>query len=117
MKLRTKFEDEDFILGEVVVAKLTLTCIPKSGGVHTIVINSIKELLEDWEVVEPLIKDERIRATIRAWRNCNQDDCFYVVDSKRLKDGSGMVIAFNAEPFKELERRHYTISELCGKED
>lgn len=108
MKLRNKKT------GEVVPASNMSVGIGDKGRWY----ESLEELNRDYEdYKEPLIKDEKIRKAVGAWRACNGDDCFYVVDDKRLTDGSGMIIEFNEEPFAELERRHYTITELCGKEE
>lgn len=61
MRLKTKFQDEDFELGEVVNAKISdLTCYEddkrikisasaKKGGEHTFFYSSIAEFLEMWE--------------------------------------------------------------------
>lgn len=56
MKLKTKFQDEDFELGEVVDAvvctgsgKIELTARPKSGGIIRTYYESLAELIEDWE--------------------------------------------------------------------
>lgn len=62
MKLKTKFQDEDFELGEVVEAKISTTslvdthikvkCKAKKGGEHLFCFASIKEftdLFEDYE--------------------------------------------------------------------
>lgn len=61
MRLKTKFQDEDFELGEVVKAKISdLTCYEddkrfkltvsaKKGGEHTFFYSSIAEFLEMWE--------------------------------------------------------------------
>ena len=59
MKLRTKFQDEDFELGEVVDVfisnlldyKLALTGEASKGGVVTIYYESLQELYDDWEDV------------------------------------------------------------------
>lgn len=73
MRLRTKFEDDDFKLGEVVVAnivspftkdELKICCRTGAGGLHTFIYHSIAEVLEDWEdyePTEPLIKDEKVK--------------------------------------------------------
>lgn len=61
MRLRTKFQDEDFELGEVVNAKISdltcyeddkrfkLTASAQKGGEHTFFYSSIAEFLEMWE--------------------------------------------------------------------
>ena len=78
MKLRTKFEDEDFKLGEVVEAdiisdfdkdELKIYCRASSGCLRKLSYLSISEALKDWEDYEPVepIFDEKIRRGIRAW--------------------------------------------------
>ena len=57
MKLRTKFQDEDFELGEVVdVAMATmpdgrviLRGKAAKGGLHTFYYKSLKDLTDNWE--------------------------------------------------------------------
>lgn len=57
MKLRTKFQDEDFELGEVVDADVTTTlddriilqAVAKAGGLHTIFYDKIEKLYDEWE--------------------------------------------------------------------
>ena len=58
MKFKSKFQDEDFELGEVVDAKITtrdrlqFKCKPKGGGEYTLFYGSLKELCRDWEDVK-----------------------------------------------------------------
>ena len=58
MKFKSRIQDEDFELGEVVDAKITTSnrlqfkCRPKRGGECTLFYNSLKELCEDWEDVK-----------------------------------------------------------------
>lgn len=58
MKLRAKFEDDDFRLGEVVEAdivshfnkdELKIYCRAEAGGLHALIYHSIAEFLEEWE--------------------------------------------------------------------
>ena len=62
MKLRCKFEDEDFRIGEICdviftnnengfYGKNTMYIVTNAsgGGQHTIPYKNLKELLEDWE--------------------------------------------------------------------
>jgi len=59
MKLRTKFQDEDFELGEVVDAdiatmpdgRIKIQAVAKAGGLHTIFYDKLKDLVEEWEDV------------------------------------------------------------------
>lgn len=64
MKLRTKFQDEDFRLGEVVDAKISdltaygdnrrfgVKVTAKKGGEHTFFYESVKEFTDMWEDYE-----------------------------------------------------------------
>ena len=113
MKLRDKKT------GEVrTVASLEI----KDGGIRLgfqgsclyLVYKSFAKLCADWEdVKEPLIKDEETRKAVRAWAKINGDDCYYVISSYQLNDGSGYAIEFANDPFDGL-KGHYTIRELCG---
>ena len=96
MRLRTKFEDDDFKLGEVVVAnivspftkdELKICCRAGAGGLHTFIYHSIAEVLEDWEDYEPVepIFDEKIRRGIRAWWDM-QDNPFKSASVLHYKD-------------------------------
>lgn len=79
---------------------------------------AVEELLEQHETAEPLIKDERVRKTVRAWAEAESEDCYYGEDSKTLYNGSGDHIEFWSRPFTDLKPgEHYTISELCGDEE
>ena len=57
MKLKTKFQDEDFELGEVVDTQIKYAAIQRfkveakasSGGLHTFYYDSIKEFTDHWE--------------------------------------------------------------------
>lgn len=57
MKLKTKFQDEDFDLGEVVEVdiatmpdgRIKLQGEAKAGGLHTIFYDSLEKLYNDWE--------------------------------------------------------------------
>lgn len=80
--------------------------------------HSLAELNEKWEdAKEPLIKDEKIRKAVRAWAEACGDDCYYISSDYQMNDGSGYTIEFFNDPFKDMERRHYTIKELCGEEE
>ena len=67
MKLRTKFQDEDFELGEVVDAQIAYAHLQrfkveakaKKGGLHIFYYDSVKDFTDHWEVMEePFIKKE-----------------------------------------------------------
>lgn len=50
MKLRTKFQDETFELGEVLETnRIIFTVKPKSGGLVTFYYATLKELNDEWE--------------------------------------------------------------------
>lgn len=59
MKLKTKFQDEDFELGEVVDAdvatmpdgRIKLQAAAKAGGFHTFFYDKLEKLYSDWEDV------------------------------------------------------------------
>ena len=80
-------------------------------------IAALNKKWEDYKPAEPLIKDKKICKTLRAWRDCNEDDCFYITDDSRIEDGSGRNIDFHGQPFYGMKHRHYTIQELCGEEE
>ena len=76
---------------------------------------SISQLNEGWEdVKEPLIKDENTRKAVKAWAEANGGDCCHIVSDYRIVDGNGYSIEFYNDPFEGLEKRYYTIMELCG---
>lgn len=75
---------------------------------------------EDYEYVEPLIKDEKIRKAVRAWAEANEFGSDYKVKywSKAFSLMSWQAdVEFN-HPIKDLEdEMDYTIDELCGEEE
>ena len=78
--------------------------------------HSLAELNADWEdVKEPLIKDEKIRKTIRLWAKVNGvSELTY--DENSLKDIFRNEICFNQLLCLE-DGYTYTITELCGEEE
>ena len=76
----------------------------------------------DWEEFkpkEPLIKDKKVRETVRAWVKANEMKPSDTVDYSSLYykfEGSYCSIDFNA-PVGSLESGIYTIAELCGEEE
>lgn len=85
--------------------------------------HSITELNEDWEDYqpkEPLIKDEKIRKAVRAWAEANgvhKVDFEYITgDGSVLKDFCGARMWFYVD-LGLVQRRNYTIAELCGEEE
>lgn len=65
MKLKTKFQDEDFELGEVVEAdiatmpdgRIKLQAVAKKGGLHTIFYDKLEKICSDWEDASEEPKD------------------------------------------------------------
>ena len=92
--------------------------------------DSISELCKDWEdykPVEPLIKDEKIRKTVRAWAELYDNSAIrvhlgedYVSLFKDEVDGYSLSVGIDLPPdvFRELiDTHYYTITELCGEEE
>ena len=74
---------------------------------------------ESEESKEPLIKDKKVRETVRAWVKTNEMKPSDTVDYSCLCyrfEGSYCSIDFNA-PVGSLESGIYTIAELCGEEE
>lgn len=75
---------------------------------------------EDYEPVEPLIKDPKIRKAVRAWAEANEFESDYTV--KYYSTSFALTswqadIEFN-EYIEDLEEgKEYTIEELCGEEE
>lgn len=82
---------------------------------------SLAELNADWEDVEPLIKDEKIRKAVRVWASENiieKAKFEYIAGTGSIfKDEIGGVeIGFYGD-LKLTNRETYTIDELCGEEE
>ena len=80
---------------------------------------SLEELEEDWEdykPIEPLIKDEKIRKTVRAWADANDIERVWHECSSCWLRGNGLSIEMENE-IDELDQGNYTIAELCGEEE
>ena len=91
---------------------------------------TLSEFNNDWEnyePVEPLIKDEKIRKVVIAWAEVNNlssvlynkdEDCVY---SPYGSDDNDLSISISFDEFgvfKGLEhKKEYTIEELCGDEE
>ena len=89
--------------------------IEKDGKTSKYGYDSLSGLLTDWIMLEQTsIPDEKVREVVRAWSELSKDDCFYVTTDNNISDGSGYNISFPDDPFKEMEKRHYTRSELFG---
>lgn len=87
----------------------------------------IIEYYEDYVTKEPLIKDEKIRKTVRAWAEANGVDTSGLRVSKGSNNTAivgwvkgrvgGLSIDFETRQVEELEDgKKYTIEELCGEE-
>ena len=89
--------------------------------------NSLAKLNEEWEdykPAEPLIKDEKVRKTIRAWAEVNSveevlytertDKSLFVLTDMVGDDTSIMLVGW-VPTLKD--GADYTIAELCGEEE
>jgi hypothetical protein len=91
--------------------------------------DSIAKLCENWEdyePVEPLIKDEKIRKAVRAWAEASSIDTTEIKVSKGIvytaiigwKDCRRLSMDFESYMLEKLEDgKTYTITELCGEEE
>lgn len=85
--------------------------------------DSLAELNADWEdynPVEPLIKDEKVRKAISAWYDALPLD---TIAEKRIMFSNGdfcvgiyRIDCGNYVALKGIKERFYTIKELCGEE-
>lgn len=113
MKLRNRKTGEIITLkdeGEIALLKLVESSLPNG--------------LSLWEEVkEPLIKDEKIRKAVRAWAEaCNLKHVTYKQASNEFYDADtrgAFAIRFTLMPVEVYleDGEHYTIAELCGKEE
>ena len=83
---------------------------------------SLAELNSEWEdyvPTKPLIKDEKIRKTVRAWAEANDITEINVASSGYELWGGidDWCIHFGGNPFKDIKPLKYTIDELCGEEE
>ena len=85
------------------------------------IYNSLSELnedCEDYEPVEPIIRDPKIRKVVRAWAEANNVHSVVIVSSGTLRcKQKGIDIEFNGSPFYGWTSATKTITELCGKEE
>jgi hypothetical protein len=87
--------------------------------------NSLAELNDEWEdynPVEPLIEDEKIRKAVRAWAEaCGAEQVKYAIACNQYYDvrGTGFSIKFLYKPVEVWmeDGKIYTITELCGEEE
>ena len=113
MKLRNKKTGEIITLkneGELTLLKL--------------IENSLPNGLSLWEEVkEPLIRDEKIRKAVRVWaytsgieKVLSYGDIFWL-GLRSTNTSSVWKFECNYIGASELERKEYTIVELCGEEE
>ena len=92
--------------------------------------DSLAGINEDWEdytLAEPLIKDDKIRQTIKTWADVNEITSVFITVIKDAEEGylywelagveweQSISICFGGELPDTLEDlRVYTIEELCG---
>ena len=117
MKLRNKKTGEIKILTEV---------IHEAYEKHELdFLSKLNAEWEDYKPTEPLIKDEKIRKTLRAWAELNDiKDILHKVDVGR-NECCSYIHDINCEMleigFKEKlplgDNASYSIAELCGEKD
>lgn len=92
--------------------------------------DSIAELNEEWEDIEPLIKDEKIVKTVRAWADMNDIRFIHITLGNNKKnvilvgktaEGKNFTLEIaNGYRFISCIKDYkdfYTIAELCGEEE
>lgn len=76
---------------------------------------------EDYKPAEPLIKDPKIRRSVRAWAEIGKyEHIYYDRAYNRLADDYDFLhcIEFAIDPCPDAESgRCYTLTELCGEEE
>lgn len=77
---------------------------------------SLAELNADWEDVEPLIKDDKIRKAVRAWAEANDIERVWHEYSTCWLRGNGLSIELENEVV-DLKQGNFAIAELCGEEE
>lgn len=92
-----------------------------SGGWEDgLTYGTLEELHEEWEDYkpkEPLIKDENVRETVRAWAKAlGLQKVHCASNGYEIYGGiDDWVIQFDGEPFPFADKNKiYTITELCG---
>lgn len=82
-------------------------------------LDELKKFFEEWEEVkEPLIKDPKIRKSVRAWAEANlmkKIKYEYVEQEGSYFSECGCSVRFY-EDLHLTNRREYTVEELCGEE-
>ena len=81
--------------------------------------NILTDWFEEVKSAEPLIKDEKIRKTVRAWAEVNDITEINVASSGYELWGGidDWCIHFGGNPFKDIKPLKYTIEELCGEKE
>ena len=129
IKLISKFQDEDFEVGEIVNAITSITsdgtnrimilATADKGGLHTKFYDTLLDFSEDWKFYEkpkePLIKDPKIRKAVRAWAEANDIERVWHECASCCLRGNGLTIEMENE-VDELEQGNYSTTELCGEE-
>lgn len=81
--------------------------------------NTLNELLEEWEdykPAKPLIKDEKIRKTVRAWADGNNiESVHYDAFWTGFRRDNSSITVWEELPLED--NKVYTIAELCGEEE
>ena len=88
-------------------------------------LSKLNEDWEDYELKEPLIKDEKIRKAVRAWAEANDLDRASYYRSSHYwylrafnENEAGIDFWLNYPDIPNLiESKSYTIAELCGEEE
>lgn len=71
---------------------------------------------EDYEPVEPLIKDEKIRRVVRAWAEWNNiESVHYDAFWRGFRRDNSSITVWEELPLED--NKVYTIAELCGEEE
>ena len=128
MKLRNKKTGEVWDVWSFYDGRQTINLKYSNNDVVALFeCHSLSELNEEWEdykPTEPLIKDEKIRKTVRAWAEA--DDVkevtvekdfstytFYPTDTDRVS-----ISVWTDPSLSNLSKnRIYTIAELCGEDE
>lgn len=119
MKLRNKKTGDIWDFDGGFAMKASHETAERAGavsGVLTCYADSLAELNEEWEDVEPLIKDEKIRKVVRAWADGNmatrvQYDAFW----RGFRNRDSTITVWEELPLED--NKVYTIAELCGEEE
>jgi len=133
MRLRVKQTDKTIDVTKIDYLEddktITVRFNTEDGYTDYYDFESLKELndtLEDYEPVEPLIKDEKIRKAVRAWAEADDLDNFRVQNQhfnecKIIGYTAGInkasFIGFQTTIAHADNKKLYDIAELCGEEE